>query len=357
MSLPNSPDAIDAVYLESLLRNYSGEPHQKLVGFSVQRLDKGTSGAELYLVAVELAPGSEPSRFVLKIGGGQQEVYFYRELASRLPVDTPRVLDARMLDNGRAWLLMEEIAGVKDGLAWDEADYKAVLAGMARLHAQFWTRTNLLDDCSWLWRPDERSLQELVAARSSDVATLTAAGLPEALPEVFGSERLALATHLLEQPEKLFGPLLAAGTTLVHGDYWFHNIQITGTGRIVLVDWQDPQVWSGLWELAYFMNLLMPVAAGVYREKLPVDEDLMIGWYADALADAGVALPKSDFDAALLSARVWHPVQHWIRQYSYAVTQGLLPTEGIQETRLAAVRFLTTTFARWEQDAHALLNM
>src|SRR5436190_15293652 len=296
MNLPDSPDTISADYLESLLTPYVGDPGQELASFSVQPLDKGTSGAQLHVVTVNRTSDNTPLRFILKLNGGQDEVFFYRDLASRGPVDTPRVLDARILDAGRAWVLREEITGVKDDLTWDEADYKGVLSDMARLQAQFWGRTNLLDDCPWLWRPDERSLQELVAARRRNVEAIEASWMPEVLPQVFGADRLSLARLVLEQSEKLFAPLLAAGTTLVHGDYWFHNIQITDTGRRVLVDWQDPQIWSGLWELAYFLNLLLAVGPADYRDELPVDEDLMIGWYADALASAGVVIPKDVFD-------------------------------------------------------------
>jgi hypothetical protein len=357
MNLPDSPDAINAAYLESLLRSYSAEPDQQVESFSVERLDRGTSGARLHVVSINLASGEAPLRFILKFDGGQNEVFFYRELAPRVPVDTPRVLDARLLDDGRAWLLMEEITDVKDGLAWDEADYKAVLTDMARLHARYWAQTDLLDDCLWLWRPDDASLQELAVARRHDLDVIWASWLPQAVPEVFPADRLSLAGMVLEQPERLFGPLLAAGTTLVHGDYWFHNVQITGTGRRVLVDWQAPQVWSGLWELAYFLNLLLAVGPGVFREELPFDEELMIGWYADALAEGGAPLPRGAFDQALLSARVWHPLQHWVRQYSYAITHDLLPTRNIQAEYPGAVRFLATTFARWEQDARALLGV
>jgi hypothetical protein len=293
---------------------------------------------------------------ILKLEGGQKEIFFYRELASRLPVDTPRVLDARILDDGRAWLLMEEITGVKDGLTWDEVDYKAVLSDMARLHAHFWAKTGWLDDCVWLWRADDESLRALVAARRRDLDVIAASWLPQALPEVFEVDRLSLAIRVLEQPENVFGPLLAAGTTLVHGDYWFHNVQITNAGRRALVDWQGPQVWSGLWELAYFLNLLLAVGPGVYREELPFDEDLMISWYADALAEAGVVLSKNAFDQALMSARIWHPLQHWFRQYSYSITQGLPPTHNIQVAYPGAVQFLVATFARWDQDVHALLS-
>lgn len=355
MNLPNSSDTISAGYLESLLRRYFDEPDQEVASFSVQRLDKGTSGAQLHVVSINRTSDNAPLRFILKLNGGQTEVFFYRDLASRLPVDTPRVLDARILDDGRAWILMEELTGVKDGLTWDEADYKGVLSDMARLHAKFWARTNLLDDCTWLWRPDDESLQDLVAARKRDVDAIASSWMPEAAPQVFGPDRLSLAMHVLEQPEKIFTPLLAAGTTLVHGDYWFHNVQITGAGRRVLVDWQDPQIWSGFCELAYFLNLLLAVGPGEYRDKLPVDEDLMIGWYADAIASAGVDLPKSVFDQALLAARVWHPLQHWIRQVSQAVTQNPPPKQSIQDEYPGVVEFFTHTFARWDQDARALL--
>jgi|GEM_PF-3704823 len=357
MNLPESPDTLDAAYLESLLRSRYSDPGQKVAYFSVQRLEKGTSGAQLYSVGVDLASGNGPLRFVLKLNGGRKEVFFYRDLASRLPVETPYVLDARLLDDGRAWLLMEEITGVKDGLTWDEADYRAVLYDMAHLHAQFWTRANLLDDCPWLWRPNHAALQELVAARKSDLDAISASWLTDALPEVFASDRLSLATRVLEQPHKIFEPLLAAGTTLVHGDYWFHNVQITTAGRRVLVDWQDAQVWSGLWELAYFLNLLLPIGPNAYRENLPVDEELMISWYAEGLADAGVVLPKSAFDEALLAARVWHPLQHWFRQLGQSATQGRLPPRRIQDENPGAVRFLIATFARWDQDARALLGV
>lgn len=357
MNLPESPEDISAPYIESILSNFPGETYQEylpITDFHVQRLQKGTSGSKLNVITVIQAADREPIRFILKIEGGQKEVLFYRELADRVPVDTPRVLDARMLDDGRAWLIMEEITDVKDGLSWDAADYKGVLSGMARLHAKFWSHTGSLDDCTWLWRPDEQSLQKLVEARKSDIEALAASDLPRTLPEVFSSERLALAMQVLEQPAIVFDPLLAAGTTLVHGDYWFHNVQITNSGRIVLVDWQGPQVWSGLWELVYFLNLLLPVSAAVYREALPVDEGTMISWYADALAEAGVALPKRDFENALLAARVWHPIQHWIRQYAYAVREGLLRADKLRDEYPGAVRFLTSTFARWDKDAHAL---
>jgi len=354
VDLPDSADTINAPYMAALLSRYSGEPEQAVTNFSVQRLERGTSGAQLHVISVHRTTDSEPLTFILKIKGGQDEVFFYRDLASRLPVDTPRVLDARILDDGRAWLIMEEITGVKDDLTWSEDDYRAILSDMARLHAQYWSQTNLLDDCPWLWRPDEQSLQALIAARRSDLEAISASWLPQALPEVFGADRLALARDILEQPNRLFGPMLDAGTTLVHGDYWFHNVLVTSAGRRVLVDWQDPQIWSGLWELAYFLNLLLAIGPADYREELPFAEDIMISWYSDALDQVGVTLPKSVFDKALLSARVWHPIQHWVRQYSYVATQNP-PIYSIQEKYPGAVRFLANTFARWDQDVHTLL--
>jgi hypothetical protein len=356
MTLPSSPDTIDAAYLESRLRAYSGEAVARVVGFDVQRLDKGTSGARLYRVSVSSGESDGTSSFILKLGGGGDEALFYRDLAALVQVETPRVLDARLLDNGSGWLLMEEITGVKSGLEWSPDDYRTVLADMARLHARFWNKTEMLDGHGWLWRPDDQSLKELASARRADVEAIAASRLPEMLPEAFGEEKLALACRLLDWPESMFGPMLEAGTTLVHGDYWFHNVQVTEAGRRVLVDWQGPMVWSGLWELAYFMNLLLPVSSSEYREELPVAEETMVDWYRDALAAEGVSLPKELFDRAFLAAKVWHPVQHWHRQIGRAAANGRLSEGNIQEENPGAARFLVDTFSRWQINAQALLE-
>lgn len=354
MNLPDSPDTISTEYLEPLLRAYTGNAGSLVTGFKAERLSRGTSGAGLYVLSVDVASGDAPHRFILKFNGGRKEVLFYRDLAGRVAVDTPRVLDARLPDESSSWLIMEEIKGIKDGLAWDVADYEAVVTGMARFHAGYWGQTSLLDDCPWLWRPDEKALEELVAARRSDAEAILAAGLPEAFPQVFGAERLAKVMRALEQPDKLFGPLLAAGATLVHGDYWFYNVQVTGSGRRVLVDWQGPQVWSGLWELAYFLNLLHVTESGAYREQLPIEEDAMVSLYASALAEAGIALPKNVFDRALLSARIWHPIQHWVRQIGRAAAHGLITADTVQKSFPGAERFLADTFARWDEDVRTL---
>jgi hypothetical protein len=356
MTLPSSPDTIDAAYLESRLRAYSGEADARVASFDVQRMDKGTSGARLYRVSISLGESRGTQSFILKLGGGGDEALFYRDLAAHLPVETPRVLDARLLDDGGGWLLMEEITGVKSGLDWSPQDYRAVLADMARLHARFWNKTERLDGHEWLWRPDEGSLNELAAARRTDVEAIAASRLPEMLPEAFGEEKLALARRLLERPASMFGPMLEAGMTLVHGDYWFHNVQVTEAGRRVLVDWQGPMVWSGLWELAYFMNLLLPVSSSEYREELPVAEETMVDWYRAALAAAGVSLPKELYSRALLAAKVWHPMQHWHRQIGRAAANGWLSEGNIGEENPGAARFLAQTFSRWEIDAQALLN-
>lgn len=355
MFLPTTPDEITAPYLDALLRGYPGAAYIPVTGFDVQRLSKGTSGAGLYVVTIERTPAG-PLRFILKLSNATNEVYLYRDLAPRLPVATPGILDARVLDDGTTWILMEEITGVKDGLDWTEGDYRAVLTGMAQLHAAFWSRPDLLADCPWLSRPTDQHLQSLVAQRKTDLQTLLDSGLPTTLPEVFSAERLALGMRLLDQPDRLFGTLFRAGTALVHGDYWFYNVQITEPGRVVLVDWQDPQLWSGLWELTYFFNLLLVVSATEYRTALPYDEDLMIGWYVEALTRAGVTVPQADFDASLLAARAWHPIQHWVRQYAHAIGHGLLPTKGLREKYPGAVGFLASTFARWEEDARAILD-
>ena len=366
MPLPNSTDAIDPGYLEPLLRAFLGEPRLTVGTINIEPLGRGTSAANLYTVVVQPAYGSNPVRLVLKLDapGHLTEVQFYRDLAGRVDVDTPRVLDARIVGDGRAWLLIEDLAHAKDGLAWTEADYHDVVRDMARFHASLWEQTDSVDDCRWLWRPTREATQEQVAALRDHLATIESSGLARAVPDILSRKRLFLIKDVLERSEDVLRPMLAAGTTLVHGDYWFYNVQVLPHGRRVLLDWQECRVWSGLWELAYFLNLLHVAGRRrfSYREQLPVPEETLIGWYAEGLRARGVALTHGVFEDALACAYIWHPLLHWLPRLAQIGEEAtrlpawslLSRTPPAVSALLAAAgygaarRFLATTFDRWE---------
>lgn len=211
------------------------------------------------------------------------------------------------------------------------------------MHAHHWGRLGELTGFDWLQQPTSTHVQSLVNSVKEDLATVAASWLPQAMPEILSPERLRLMHSTLSQPDFL-APLLELGCTVVHGDYWFHNVLITDDGRRVLVDWDACRLWSGLWEFAYFLNLLHAVGPGEWREEPPVSEQDAETWYSQALQEQGIEISKPDFDRGLAAARIWQPLAHWLRQLSIA-SRGApgVPGDGV-------MRFMRTTFDRWEQE-------
>jgi hypothetical protein len=242
---------------------------------------------------------------------------------------------------------MEEI-DARDDLTWTSFDYRLVVRDMAQLHAKYWGRTDFLT-YDWLWRPDREALHLHMAGLAEVAEGVSGSWLEGTLPEMFGRGKLSLMRRVLSQYPRMVRPLNAPGLTLCHGDYWFHNVLLTRAGARVLIDWQGSRIWSGIWELAYFLNLLLAVSPGVYRE-MPVPEESVVRWYVQGLEAAGVSIPESDFNRAFLAARVLHPLLHWLPMVGASAAS---PPYDIDEpTR----RFLAQTFERWERDATSLMQ-
>lgn len=370
---PDSPGAVDARYLAPLLSEFRGRAPD-IQDIQIAPLKRGTSTARLYAIVVRDRSGGDPARLVLKISapGDLNETRFYRDLRGEVPLDTPRVLDTRVLDDGRGWLLMEELAGTRDGLTWTVADYRDVVRDMARLHAAFWGRSDALDGCQWLWRPTAEALREQVEGPRDDLAAIEATGFSAVAPEILSPERLSLAARVLARSEDVLRSMLGVGTTLVHGDYWFYNVQVLADGRRVLVDWQECRVWSGVWELAYFTNLLHLTGQSrfSYRKLLPVSEGDVVRWYWEALSESGVSVSRGAWEEALACARIWQPLLHWLPRYK-RIAEGAarLPGWPLLKRSRPAVRalfliagyggaraLLAATFDRWEGDAQAWLG-
>lgn len=369
--LPQSPEEITRDYLQQVIvarnpsadlvvdrhgvdRPHASSPESDGPPLTVeewrlaQTENPGTSGASLRRIEVRLTHTDKPLHLVLKIGGTGREARFYQSVAAQLPIETPRVYDARLLDDGAPWVLMEEVPGVKDGLRWTPGDYRRVVEDMAAFHARYWGREEELAAIGWLEAPTPANVQRRVDKVRADLDAVAGSWVPELLPDVYRPERLSLMRSLLDQPAWL-NPLLHLGCTLVHGDYWFHNVLITSDGRRVLVDWDSCLIWSGLWELAYFLNLLHAVGGGAWREELPVSEADASAWYRAALGRHGVAISQADFERGMVIARVWQPLAHWTRQNAVASTMPR-PT-ALSES---GMHFMRVTFDRWEEDARRL---
>jgi len=311
---------------------------------SVHPLKAGTSGDQVY--RVEARADGELVSLILKLNRPEHvaETLFYRDLSPGAGVDTPRVLDARVLADGGGWILMEELKP-KDDLSWTEDDYRAVVSDMARMHARYLNSPEL-DTYPWLWRPTQEAVIEITGSLARIAQALRASPLPS-LVSVYSEERLDRIAAVLARSDELIEPLLEGGLTLVHSDYWFHNVLLTDEGRRAVIDWQGCRVFSGIWEICYFVDLLQAVGPGEYRE-LPVPEESITAWYLEALHAHDIELPRERFESLFLRAHVLQPLLHWFRLAGVSLQAGsYAPGE-------ATVRFLEREFRRWDADVEAL---
>jgi len=273
-------------------------------------LGLGTSAANAFAVTVGIADRATPVELILKVSRSAIESRFYGDLAADLPVETPRIV-ARGADAGGGWILMERVKA-RPSDTWSDAELEVVVRDMARFHAANWGTAQRLRR-EWLTEITEPVAAAMATERLAMLPALRESWMADPEHGLFDGETVDRFQSALEDIVDLARPLWDAGTTLVHGDYWFHNVLLTDDGRRIMIDWQEPMIWSGLWELAYFINLLPVVGSTDYR-PMPVPEQVISGWYRDQLAVSGVTLEDELFDLALQSASVLHPLIHWIPQ-------------------------------------------
>jgi hypothetical protein len=196
----------------------------------------------------------------------------------------------------------------------------------------------------WLWRPDEAAIDAIIAELLSAVHAIRTSWLRPALSDVLTDDLLDAIEQVVRCSQALFGELLALGATLVHGDMWWRNVLPLPNGQRVFVDWGGCRVFAGLWELAYFIDLLRAVWHGTYRE-LPVAEERMVGWYQEALREQGIEPRHEQFMSAYHAARLLEPLMHWFGQL------GEMAVDDPFDLNPAARCHRADTFARWQQHA------
>ena len=340
MTRPDSVDPHVLVTPELLterLPKLLGHPVAARCEVRIERLKLGTSGAAVYSVTV---PGEPDAQLILKVGKTPTEALFYGKLASRICVSTPRVVAWGTVDTF-GWVLMERVEA-KPSETWTDIELESVVREMARFHASNWNNTDQLR-ADWLTEITESAAIGLAQERIDHIAGLRPTWVVNPVSGLFTEEDVRLMERLLQEITVVAHPLWEAGLTLVHGDYWFYNVLLTDGGRQVLVDWQEPMIWSGFWELAYFLNLLAVLGSNGYRE-LPVPEAEIAGWYRAELARLGQCFDDRQFAAALHAGGVIHPLIHWIPQLAGAAAR---PEYAVAPEFEAARGYFRRDFQRW----------
>jgi len=234
-------------------------------------------------IVAKLPAADETSRATAKaLRSYENEVRFYQQLASELPIRTPRAYYADIdVESASFVLLLEDLAPAQQGdqlRGCSPGQAQIALQELVKLHASRWGDPALAD-IEWL-HGDK-------AANRQFLATLLP-GLWEGFRDRYAVDLSAdviqagtalfseIETYLLADP----GP-----STVVHGDYRLDNLLFDpapGGVPVAVVDWQMCTDGPGMNDVAYFVGAGLGV-----EERRSAEADLVQGYHA-ALTAAGV---------------------------------------------------------------------
>ncbi|MBI3213081.1 MAG: phosphotransferase [Mycobacterium sp.] len=304
---PAGIGAIDPEWLTDALREHHSLPDDLVVadlrteqiaqdsGFSslLYRLHLTGTGVPPTVI-VKLPAQSEARGAMEMLGGYTRELNFYRKVADRVPLATPRVYSARMAQDSIDFVLVME-----DLQNWHNADHLAGLSlrqaqvcieQLAGLHA--WStlhETEVPEDFPSIDTAIAREVFLPVFALGWQVyRDHSAASVPPTVQR-YAERFTELAPQALDA--------LSRRSMLLHGDIRADNMFFDGD-QLKVVDFQFVCRGAGLADIGYLISQGLPT--GVRRGK---DESL-VRQYLRQLADFGVT--DYGFDEA------------W-RQYRFAV--------------------------------------
>jgi aminoglycoside phosphotransferase (APT) family kinase protein len=211
----------------------------------------GRSGSQVYVARQE-----DGRKCVLKVTSlrrdddaraGRRELDFYRDLAERMPIRTPTLLDY-VEDNETVAMLLSAHGAIEPATSWNRRSWLTLAVDLARLHG-----TAVPEPDRWI---DDQS--PFHALREPD------------MPVVDGFWREDLASSLdaiIESRELLEQEILQAGECFVHGDCHTDNI-LRENGAMVWIDWQSTRIGNPALELAFLDARATPSGARIPPEML-----------------------------------------------------------------------------------------
>ncbi|WP_067824645.1 phosphotransferase family protein [Nocardia inohanensis] len=216
-------------------------------------------------------PDPEHRRKVRRDGAYEREVRFYRELAPRVEVRTPRVFAAEFEPGTGAFvLLMEDLAPARQGDQLAGCTAAAAATAMdeiAGLHAPCWGEREM-GELSWL-----RSDRPGVAALTPRLW----AGFQERY-EGWLSAEIRCAGDLFVEHLETWLSWRSEHRTVVHRDFRLDNVLIDQRGAMTVVDWQTCAIGSGPEDVAYFLGSGLPVGL-----RHDAEQDLVRRYHARLL--------------------------------------------------------------------------
>ena len=208
----------------------------------------------------------------------QREYEFYRSLASRYPVRTPRLLYGDFEPkHHRFVLVLEDIRGMKvvdQVTGADPVQAKQAVRALARMHGAYWNRTHEppLSGAYDSTNPRMRPVVQVVFLANL-VRTLKHFG------DSFSSTTRQLAENFALCVVDHMAALGNGPRTFTHGDYRLDNLflPVDGGDDVTVIDWQVSGLSCGLYDVGYFLvgSLTVPVRRQVEREAVEEYHDIV----------------------------------------------------------------------------------
>lgn len=251
---PTTPDELTVEWLSAVTGTTVERFHAAPLGEGVGvigwvnrvHLESSAGPASVIVKFAARAPENRQVAVIYDMYG--RELRFYRTLARRLPIRTPRCLAAEFdPDSQHFVLVLEDLADcrVGDQLGGaDPADAERVVRLLAKLHAATWNR-----------RLDGVISHDFPAQRNG-IAAGFRNGWPtvlERFPGLIGDTARGYAPDLEAAIPTLVRQLTETDQCLVHADVRLDNVLFDGDDTI-LVDWQSVCTSSGEQDLAYFLT-------------------------------------------------------------------------------------------------------
>lgn len=290
------PGEIDAAWMTAMLQQAGVDAVVR--GLSAKGVGTGQIGDSVRFVldyerGGEIAPRSVVGKFPaaddtsratgVMLGNYLREVNFYRHLAGKALIHTPRCYFTDVDDATSEFvLIMEDLAPAEQGdqlagVSLDQA--RLVMGEAAKLHASHWGDDGL-DDLPWV---------------SGSKAAPPSAATPEMVQAMWMGFRARyedrLAPHWVEVGEVLGRSFGAVGALhdgprcLTHNDFRPDNMMFgtaAGGHPITTLDWQSFAYGAGATDVAYFLAGALPA------EVRRAHEDELLGLYHARLTELGV---------------------------------------------------------------------
>lgn len=285
------PEAVGPAWLMQALARRGIEA--KIVGVQMEAVGTGQLGETRrftirYDGAVpDDAPGSLVGKFPSasevsrksgrEMGFYQAEVMFYRELAERAGIRTPKVYVAEIDPETKDFvLLFEDLAPAQQGdqmRGCSLPEARAALAEAARLHAAFWNDTALMNQ-DWVYVPPGAQGFYTTELIESSWAYFKDTYDGWLAPEVVAVCERYVRHHAWWNRPREFPKCFS------HNDFRPDNMLFSSTGeRVAVVDWQTSNFLGSGMDVAYFLGGALP------RELRGEHEGVLLRQYhADLLA-------------------------------------------------------------------------